>query len=42
MLEPLPPDKHAKDVNFLTKYADERWEVTCYVLNVNVGVFSAI
>ena len=27
-LEPLPPDRHVKDVNFLTKYADERWEVT--------------
>ena len=24
---PLPPDKHAKDIPFLDKYALERWEV---------------
>lgn len=28
---PLPPDKHAKDVPFLDKYALERWEVGCFV-----------
>lgn len=30
---PLPPDKHAKDVPFLDKYALERWEVGCFVFS---------
>lgn len=25
---PLPPDKHAKDAQFLDNYAQERWEVS--------------
>lgn len=31
---PLPPDKHAKDVPFLDKYALERWEVGCLLFCV--------
>lgn len=31
-LEPLLPDRHVRDVNFLTKYADERWECLLHYL----------
>lgn len=31
---PLTPDKHARDVAFLDKYALERWEVSNYSLHV--------
>jgi hypothetical protein len=38
---PLPPDKHAKDVPFLDKYALERWEVYSFLVYSMSLLFSS-